>query len=184
MSALGYRVSPRKKKDLRTMAEGWWSGLRLTGDRFPIVDVVDVGLSKHFGDRYTFAILEKHQMGDSHGLTDPDQLIMLIRRDVYDGACQGKGRDRFTLAHELGHLLLHSGHRYLERIDPNAAPTPPTHKKYEDSEWQADTFAAELLMPVHVVKKCAGPDQLANLAGVSYQAADVRFRALRQDGVI
>ena len=183
MSALGYRVSPRTRKVRRKIAESWWSGLRST-DCYPIVYVVDVLLSKHFGDRYQFAVLEEHQMGDSHGLTDPDQLIMLIRKDVYDGACQGVGRDRFTLAHELGHLMLHSGHRYLERIDPNAPRSIPTHKKYEDSEWQADTFAAEILMPVHVVKKCATPAVLSSVAGVSYQAADVRFRVLRQDGVL
>lgn len=183
MSALAYRVRARKRKEIRKLAESWWSGLGVSGDRFPIVEVVDVALSKHFRGRYTFAVLDKHQMGDSHGLTDPDQLIMLIREDVYVGACQGQGRDRFTLAHELGHLLLHGGGRYLERADPNVRRVP-THAKYEDSEWQADTFAAELLMPIHVVKKCTSAVELAARAGVSHRAAEVRFSVLKQEGVL
>jgi Zn-dependent peptidase ImmA (M78 family)/DNA-binding XRE family transcriptional regulator len=46
----------------------------------------------------------------------------------------GKGnpmRQRFSIAHELGHLLLH----------PDPEPGSPTHER------QANTFAAELLMP-------------------------------------
>lgn len=183
MTALAYRVAARKKKDLRKLAESWWTRLDPSRDQFPIVHVVDVLLSRHFGDRYTFAVLDYDQMQDSHGLTDPDQLVMLIRRDVYDGANQGQGRDRFTLAHELGHLLLHRGGRYLERADPQSLRTP-SHPKYEDSEWQANAFASELLMPVAMVRTCATPADLAVRAGVSLAAAEVRFKVLRQEGVI
>lgn len=183
MTALAYRVAPRSRKALRTIAEQWWAGLGVTGTMFPIVEVVDVALSKHFGDRYTFVILDKEQMGDSHGLTDPDQLIMLIREDVYDGANRGLGRDRFTLAHELAHLLLHGG-RYLQRIDPNAV-THPTHQKFEDSEWQANAFASELLMPVSVVKRYSNSaERLATAAGASVQAAKVRIKVLTQEGTM
>lgn len=182
MSELAYRVAGRTRKQIRKVAESWWGAFKLPIEQFPIVQVVDVGLSKHFGDRYTFAVLEREQMTNSHGLTDPDQLIMLIRRDVYDGACRGQGRDRFTLAHELGHLILHGGGRYLERADPRAPP--PTHKKWEDSEWQADTFASELLMPITVVKKCKTPGELAVRAGVSVSAAEVRFKVLNGEGVL
>lgn len=183
MTALAYRVAPRSRKALRKIAEQWWSGLGVTGDRFPIVEVVDIALSKHFGDRYTFAVLDKEQMGDSHGLTDPDQLVMLIREDVYDGANRGMGRDRFTLAHELAHLLLHGG-RYLQRIDPNAVARP-SHQKFEDSEWQANAFASELLMPVSVVKRYRdSAERVATAAGVSMQAARVRISVLTQEGAI
>lgn len=43
-------------------------------------------------------------------------------------------RKRWTLAHELGHLVLHSNY-----IDP-------------ELESQADAFAAEFLMPRHIIE--------------------------------
>lgn len=69
---------------------------------------------------------------------------MVIREDVYEAWNDPNdpmhGRARFTLAHELGHLVLHEGpalHRQTAMIK---------HKVFEDSEWQADYFA-EFLMP-------------------------------------
>ncbi|WP_280184530.1 helix-turn-helix domain-containing protein [Nocardia gipuzkoensis] len=69
-------------------------------------------------------------------------------------------RRRLTLAHELGHLVLHSSY---------ARP---------DMEQQADEFAAELLMPEHVIKReltatALKPARLIDLKavwGVSMQA--------------
>lgn len=182
MTDLAYKVAPTSKKKLRLLAERFWgNGIN---PPFPIVEVLDVQISRLWGDRYTFAVLEEELMGDSHGLTDPDQMVVLIRRDVYDGANRGVGRDRFTMAHELGHLLLHGGGRYLERPAPGALAMPPTHKKYEDSEWQANAFASELLMPVNIVRQCSTAAELALLAGVSVQAAEVRISILRQEGVL
>lgn len=182
MTGLAYKVAPTSKKKLRQIAEKFWgNGMKAP---FPIVEVLDVQISKHMGDRYTFAVLDEDLMGDSHGLTEPDQLVVLIRRDVYDGANRGVGRDRFTMAHELGHLILHGGGRYLERPAPGASPLPPTHKKYEDSEWQANVFAAELLMPVQLVRECSSAMELSVRAAVSMDAAEVRIRSLREEGVL
>jgi Zn-dependent peptidase ImmA (M78 family) len=182
MSELAFKVEPTSRKKLRKLAESFWDVTNPAIEMYPIVEVVDVALSKHLGDRYTFAVVDKDLMEDSHGLTDPDRQIMLIRADVYDGACRGNGRDRFTLAHELGHLWLHGGGRYLQRAAPDAGP--PTHRKFEDSEWQANQFAAELLMPIKLVVKCSSAEDLAKRAGVSVQAAEIRFKALREEGAI
>lgn len=181
MTELAVRVAPTSRKKLRKGAEKLWSQLGIKGDQFPIVQVMDVLLSDALPD-YTFAVVEKELMGDEHGLTEPDQQIVLIREDVYVGACEGVGRDRFTMAHELAHLIYHGGN-YLARLDPHSMRNP-THEKYEDSEWQANAFASELLMPVRVVKDCADPEELAERCGVSVQAARVRFKVLRQEGVL
>jgi hypothetical protein len=48
---------------------------------------------------------------------------------------------RFTIAHEVGHFLL--GHSpVVGAFDPRSAGDP-----YRHNEWQADSFACELLMP-------------------------------------
>ena len=64
-------------------------------------------------------------------------------------------RQRFSVAHELGHYL--SGHEdFTERgegekirVDGRYDPTDPEQRL----EQEANDFAAELLMPVHMVKK-------------------------------
>jgi hypothetical protein len=68
--------------------------------------------------------------------------IIQIKESVYLGAISGNPEDRFTLAHEMGHAFLLHGctENKVCGIDENILPT-------EDPEWQADTFAKELLAP-------------------------------------
>ncbi|OXM51461.1 helix-turn-helix domain-containing protein [Amycolatopsis alba] len=77
-------------------------------------------------------------------------------------------RKRLTLAHELGHLVLHNG------------------IATEDPEREANEFAAEFLMPSHVIKPDLRPVTLGHLRdmkrvwGVSMQALFERAYSLRQ----
>jgi Zn-dependent peptidase ImmA (M78 family) len=87
---------------------------------------------------------------------------------------QGDTRARFTFMHELGHLILQhdfSLHRENVRY---------VHKSYEDSEWQADQFAAEILMPVSVIndRKLFDAYDLAEFFDVSLKAASIRLQQL------
>lgn len=47
------------------------------------------------------------EMGNLHGETCPGRNLIRIREDIYLGAVAGKGRDRLTIAYEIGHLFLH-----------------------------------------------------------------------------
>ena len=51
------------------------------------------------------------------------------------------GRKRFTIAHEIGHLILHHGVRYCKKNDFNLFSTK------NGIEMQANSFASELLLP-------------------------------------
>jgi Zn-dependent peptidase ImmA (M78 family) len=102
---------------------------------FPIVQFLDVLLPKHF-PQFVLEILTPTDMGAAHGLTYPDQHVIRVREDVYERAYQGEGRDRMTLAHELGHYILHSG-LGLARM-----PAHESIPAYQDSEWQAKPSGA------------------------------------------
>ncbi|WP_139559502.1 ImmA/IrrE family metallo-endopeptidase [Methylotetracoccus oryzae] len=124
-----------------------------------------------------FDIAEQGEMDQDHGLTFPNQGVIQIREDVYEGAHANNGRDRYTMIHELGHLVLHDNVALSRSIGP--------HKWIEDSEWQADTFAAEFLMPVDLVRQlCQGPEDVARIFGVSRKAAETRWRKLQEQGLI
>lgn len=93
-----------------------------------------------------FEVVEADEMEGVEGLTFPDCDILQIRSDIYYAACDGDGRARFTMAHELGHFVMHRGMR-LARSTSKAIAS-----KTEDSEWQADEFAALLLAPQHIIR--------------------------------
>lgn len=117
---------------------------------------------------FEFAVLESREMGGDHARTLPDNLQMQIRQDVYDGLCRGNGRDRFTVAHELGHLFLHSGMSF-------ARTWTPQQKVYYNSEWQADTFASALLIDEQLLAECRSEREVADRFGVTPSAAHARW---------
>lgn len=95
------------------------------------------------------------------------------RFDIYLSNYTGPLRDRFTLAHELGHYFLHSmqGKQRLRA----------SRRGRSQSEWEANWFAAALLMPSEqfrtvwdsLVSKSV--DALASRFKVSAQAALYRI---------
>ncbi len=122
------------------------------------------------------------------------------REDSYDGelvAHQRKirlnrrrplTRQRFTLAHELGHwVLFHADRLHEEESDLDEygddAP-PPTKLAREIHDEEANKFAAELLMPAtwlpeHWKEYGRDAKKLATLYQVSEEAMWYRIEALR-----
>lgn len=80
-----------------------------------------------------------------------------------------RSRRRFSVAHEIGHVILRHGaiRLMLERL-PNGRPAW--------QETQANAFAAELLMPKLVLTKhgILTPRQIAKMCEVSLEAARIR----------
>lgn len=92
----------------------------------------------------------------------PSENIIKIKQSVYDGAVDGNGKDRFTLAHELGHAILHR-ELALSRCDRKP-------KTYEDPEWQANEFAANVLCPMNEISN-KDIFKIAETYGVSLEVA-------------
>jgi Zn-dependent peptidase ImmA (M78 family) len=101
-----------------------------------------------------------------------DQVISVNAADPYN-------RKTFTIAHELGHYLLHRElfKQHPERYQvllrrPIAVETDPLEK-------EANVFAAELLVPMAFLKlygKYATPDELADLFAVSREVIGYRLK--------
>lgn len=90
----------------------------------------------------------------------------------YNSACS-IGRQRFTIAHELGHLML--GHRGdLLNREPSPRDNP--------IEREANIFAARLLAPSCVlwgVDTCC-PSTISQLCNISYQAAALQAKRMNE----
>ncbi len=89
-------------------------------------------------------------------------------------------RQRFTIAHELGHYILHGG----ETIHYDAGGEPLYFRSdsiYNAHEREANRFAAELLMPEHLVARCieAGTCTVETLAEIFDVSEDaMRYRLI------
>ena len=70
-----------------------------------------------------------------------------------------KTRQRFTIAHELGHLLLHADDEFhIDEKRPLARRDAISSQAVDPREIEANQFAAELLMPESLVR--ASVDEL------------------------
>lgn len=100
-------------------------------------------------------------------------LTLVVNEKVYEGACMGDNFGRFTLAHELGHYFLHS----RQTISLPRASLTPSHRPFEDTEWQANTFAGELLVDSRLVPKlCSSVRDVEVVFGVSRVTAEIQWK--------
>lgn len=173
----GIEVRPLSRLRIRELAaeiRRHWGG---ASAKFPIAEFVDRTLSALY-PQFVFHIVTKKELGGRHGLTLPDQGIVLIREDVYEGAVDGQGRDRFTIAHEFGHLMMHRGTAFGR--EGFHAP----HPFYVDSEWQANTFAGELLVSVEFAESYLNPGKIVSECAVSFDAASAMYQQFEKEGLL
>lgn len=170
----GFIVPPLSAKAIALAAGAVRKGLGLQAVKhLPIVTVYEaLGFIHEHGK---FQVLEDHEMGPDDGRTYPDAGLILLRQTVYDSAANGDGRSRFTMCHELGHLVLHRGAGALARVNPNAP-----HRIYQNSEWQADVFASFLMMPTELLESYWSVQQVVSDFGVSQAAAVTRLNAIKR----
>ena len=138
---------------------------------------VDVYPSAALDHASTWAVSWWDPASDVHNLT----LCEVTWREVTGNV----PRSRWTVAHELGHVCLH--HEEMRRglfmtqtREEAEDPTPHWHLPIEDTERQADTFAAELLMPARGVLGLEAPSvaQMRMRYFVSARAARLRLEEL------
>ena len=99
-----------------------------------------------------------------------------VKESVYKSASTEMfTRAAFTLMHEDGHFLIHRLQGFsLSRVSDKAEI-----KTYEDPEWQANTFAAEFLMPYEGCKGLTA-EEIKEKYKVTISAAKSRFRNINK----
>jgi len=174
MSEVHYKSQPLSRSDIRHYAKKLRKNLLLEDAEY--IDVIRLAeyifpvLFKKYG--FSFEVMPQEIMGNNHGLTNPQSGQIFIREDVYDGACCGGGRDRLTIAHELGHFLLHDGVTLGLARTIGHEPIPT----YCDPEWQATAFAGEFLMDHDIIAHMT-VDEIVDRCKVSFDAA--RYQKLK-----
>lgn len=169
----GYEVPPQSRKSIHDLSYKIRALLNIEGPWFPIIEFLEKGMLRIDKDFY-FGVAFMSDLGERHGITIPSQRTILLREDVYSRAYEGHGRDRFTACHELGHYLLR--HQISLARKMNGTPT----KIYMNSEWQADFFAAEILIPIRNPKLWGySIEDIMTECGVSQEAARIAFTRIQ-----
>lgn len=166
MSGQDYRVPPMSRSAIRGLANQLRSSMKIRGLFFPVMEVLEFALPQIIPN-FSYEIGTIEEMGGTHGLTYPQDSLIILREDIYEGALNGVGRDRMTVAHEIGHLLMHKNIAFA-RAEPGVEI-----RAFESSEWQAKCFSGELLVPMtqaHLLKNMS-VEEIASECGVSAHAA-------------
>lgn len=118
----------------------------------------------------------------------PESIVVRARNDftIFVPTMTSPARDRFTIAHELGHLFLH--YPMVIKANPGAVMAATRWVDENDSvqkraEWEANWFAAAFLMPTESFSEALSrwPDNLHRVAAhfaVSTSAAEIRKSSL------
>ena len=108
------------------------------------------------------------------GFYDVEEETIYINKEI------GAGRKNFTIAHELGHHVMHREYAASENYT-----VMPRNNHYEgekpSEEKEADAFAAELLVPMTMLKrynKIVEPYELPTLFAVSPAMMKIRRKWL------
>jgi Zn-dependent peptidase ImmA (M78 family) len=175
----GVRVPPLTIIQLRDLAKMIRVASQLTPEEpFPVLFFFEHSLPMAIPN-FDFTIVESLSDGDEaraypDGCQEyPDGPFVKLTTLVYDGAWAKKGRHRLTVLHECSHIILHRKIA-VHRRGPIGAELKP----YENSEWQANQLAAELLMPIESIVPSNSLNDYCNTMGVSREAAQLRARKL------
>jgi len=172
----GVKVPIRSRKNIRRVSDR----LRIAlGLRDPYIDIER--LLEHRLDEMglVYDIADHQELSGNEAVTVPERNEIIIRSDVYQALRRGEHRARFTVVHEIGHWFLHHG------VGLASNPTAGRHQFFEDSEWQADCFAAEFLMPAGIVARgFFTGNAVSQEFGVSLEAAIIRLKVLRSEGLM
>lgn len=139
------------------------------GELYPVV--------KHLGGRVAISDVWSASDATSGAIKIEDDGSFVISLASHTGA----ERDRFTIAHELGHYVLH----YLWPKQKGVAVGAIEAKRYGSGrvEWEANWFAAGFLMPEEAFKDAwvelgGALSLISERFGVSTEAARVRAETL------
>ncbi len=165
----GFCVAPRKENEIRAAAEQFRKIL-CDHDGICYLDItrlLEFKMPELF-PCFRYEIVEPDELPCREAEMNPFEYCIRIQEPVYIKAMNGDGHCRFTIAHEIGHFILHRTQTlaFGRKAENGNIPS------YMNSEWQADVFARNLLAPFSMASKMI-PHAIETLFGVSRSVAEI-----------
>jgi IrrE N-terminal-like domain len=189
MSDDDYRDVPRKNSEIRDLAARLRSHFGVSDTEH--VDVIDCASR---GDIWTvkgvkplrLEVVSDDKMTGNAGLTSYDghTVIIQIPRHIRHAAFLGDGFARNTVAHELGHAVMH-----LEKLSRGAVMarrsarnvTPKWISAYESAEHHARVFAPAFLINETIARSLNSVDEISVRFGISRSSAEIYFEQIQSE---
>ncbi|MHC2579150.1 hypothetical protein ACVMHR_003889 [Bradyrhizobium diazoefficiens] len=135
---------------------------------------------------FRLEVVSDAELPDDSGLTiyDGACIVVKIPRRIRHKAFMGDGYARYTIAHELGHAVLHidqlmQGATLPRRRAGNV--TPRWIPKFKSAEHQAMVFGGAFLINDDTARKLSSADEVSVQAGVSLTAARIYFEQVQEE---
>lgn len=126
--------------------------------------------------RLVVKVLSDAEMGSADGMTthEKDEVIIYLKKSVYDAAILGEGRARNTVMHEFGHAVVHD-RTSMPRISTGNVRYDWI-RPYESAEHQAKIFAAAFLIDDEIASSLYSAEDISIQFWVSLQCAEIYFK--------
>jgi Zn-dependent peptidase ImmA (M78 family) len=181
-----YFVPKRSNKEIRAEALGAKKFYE-TEDRRPvnIIRCLESGkiLTRRRRSKLVYNVVDDELMEDRDGKTEftADSVIITVKRNVHQKARWGDGRARMTLAHELGHGVMHYGATLFRKSGAAGATELSRSAPSESAEHQAKVFASAFLIDDKVAASLPSPEEISTEFLVSLEAAEICFERLAEE---
>jgi hypothetical protein len=183
--AADYRVTSRSDAEVRELAKRARYYFRVVNQ-----SCVDIrGCVSHplvwtvrGEEALTYDVRPDFEMGVDDAATSYGKAAVKItaKTSVDAKALVGVGRDRQTLAHELGHAVMHHGPTMSRRTGATGAIKSKHIKPFESAEHQAKVFAAAFLINDGVAKRLSSPEEISVEFGISLESARIYYEEMTE----
>lgn len=170
VAAMSSEAIMRKASETRGMIQ------RVLNDDSAYLDVLHFLEKLHNCELIQLEVVEFDELPNEYAITIPSQKIIKLRADTYQSADKREARGRFTVAHELGHLILHA------HTTPQFAfsQAPSNHPYNEDVEWQANEFAGWLMVDPERTDLLKTPRMCSDSFGISLESSQYMLDKIKR----
>src|ERR1700730_6005062 len=137
-----------------------------------------------YGERpLIYEVVDDHLLGDKDATTELVNGVVRItaKQSVDQKAGWGDGRARMTLAHELGHGVMHAAEGVVDNRVTGIGGTTELSKARasESAEHQAKVFASAFLIDDERALELESPEDISMEFLVSFEAAEICYERLQ-----
>ena len=132
-----------------------------------------------------YVVVDDHHLGDKDAKTEviDGKIRITTKKSVDSQAAFGEGRARMTLAHELGHAVMHAAEGTVDHRATGATGTTTVSKinASESAEHQAKVFASAFLIDDTRAAELTSPLEIAEEFLVSLAAAEICYERIQDE---
>ena len=177
-------VKARSDEEVRRHAKSAKLAYRV--DRVRPVDILGILRSRSVRTLYgrkelVFNVIDDEALGNIDAKTETSKHVVTItcKNSVEQDAEFGVGRARMTLAHELGHAIMHSGEPNFRLAGAQGKTALSQGAAYVSAEHQAKVFASAFLVHDEDATGMTA-EEISVEFGISLEAAQICFVRLQK----